>query len=196
MVTTQPHYGSTGSLWKGRLLGLGLLLVAVVVAAVTIPELRSELAGEGTEGTLTISSCETHTKTHYGTHRRSTELKFSCTGSWSAQDGKNGKTAYPDVVVETSSRFESGAKIPVAQVDDTFQQPQDRDPGDDAAILAFCLSLLSFGIYCLLTGFGTRNGPGFTASWQRLPARTVTGPVLGGLVTVGVLAALVCALVL
>lgn len=177
----------------GRLLGLGLLLVATVVAAVTIPELRSELAGEGTEGTLTISSCETHTKTHYGTHRRSTELKFSCTGNWRADDSK---ATYEDVVVETSSRFETGAKIPVIQVDDTFEQPQDRDPGDDAAILAFCLSLLAFGIYCLLTGFGARNGPGPGASWQRLPARTVTGPVLGGLFTLGALGALVCALVL
>jgi hypothetical protein len=193
VVTVQSRHGSTGSLWAGRLLGLGLLLLAAVVAAVTIPELRSELAGEGTDGTLTVSSCETHTKTHYGTHRRSTELKFSCTGNWSAQEGR---ATYQDVVVETSSRFESGAKIPVVQVDDTFEQPQDRDPGDDAAILAFCLSLLAFGIYCLLTGFGTRNGPGFTASWQSLPARTVTGPVLGGLCALGVLAALVCALVL
>jgi hypothetical protein len=177
----------------GRLLGLGLLLVAAVVAAVTIPELRSELAGDGTEGTLTISSCETHTKTHYGTHRRSTELKFSCTGNWSAQDGK---AAYQDVVVETSSRFEAGAKIPVVQVDDTFEQPQDRDPGDDAAILAFCLSVLAFGIYCLLTGFGGRGGPSLTVSWQRLPAQSVTGPVLGGLFALGALAALVCGLVL
>ncbi|WP_128435283.1 hypothetical protein [Streptomyces cyaneus] len=193
MVTVQSRHDNTGSLWAGRLLGLGLLLLAAVVAAVTIPELRSELAGEGTDGTLTVSSCETHTKTHYGTHRRSTELKFSCTGNWSAQEGK---AAYQDVVVETSSRFESGAKIPVVQVDDTFEQPQDRDPGDDAAILAFCLSLLAFGIYCLLTGFGTRNGPGITASWQSLPAQAVTGPVLGGLCTLGVLAALVCALVL
>lgn len=177
----------------GRLLGLGLLLVAAVVAAVTIPELRSELAGDGTEGTLTISSCETHTKTHYGTHRRSTELKFSCTGNWSAQAGK---AAYQDVVVETSSRFEAGSKIPVIQVDDTFEQPQDRDPGDDAAILAFCLSVLACGLYCLLTGFGGRGGPGLAASWQRLPARSVTGPVLGGLFALGALAALVCALVL
>lgn len=193
MVTVQSRHGNTGSLWAGRLLGLGLLLLAAVVAAVTIPELRSELAGEGTDGTLTVSSCETHTKTHYGTHRRSTELKFSCTGNWSAQEGK---ASYQDVVVETSSRFESGAKIPVVQVDDTFEQPQDRDPGDDAAILAFCLSLLAFGIYCLLTGFGTRNGPGITASWQNLPAQPVIGTVLGGLFTLGVLAALVCALVL
>ncbi|MGW1028638.1 hypothetical protein ACWD4J_33975 [Streptomyces sp. NPDC002577] len=172
---------------------MGLLLVAAIVATVTIPELRSELAGEGTEGTLTISSCETHTKTHYGTHRRTTELKFSCTGSWSAQ---NGKSTYEDVTVETSSRFETGARIPVVQVDGTFEQPQDRDPGDDAAILAFCLSLVAFGIYCLLTGFGTRNGPGFGASWQRLPAPTVTGPLLGGVFALGALAALVCGLVL
>lgn len=177
----------------GRLVGLGLLLVAAVVAVVTIPELRSELAGEGTDGTLTVSSCETHTKTHYGTSKRSTQLKFSCTGSWAAEKGG---TTYEDVAVATSSRFETGAKIPVVQVDDTFEQPQDRDPGDDAGILAFCLSLAAFGVYCLLTGFGARNGPGFSASWQRLPARTVTGPVLGGLFTVGALGALVCALVL
>jgi hypothetical protein len=199
VVTTQPSYASTGSLWAGRLVGLGLLLAAVVVAVVTIPELRSELAGEGTEGTLTVSSCDTHTKTHYGTYKRSTELKFSCTGNWTAQDGEDGEdgeTTYQDVEVATSSRFETGAKIPVVQVDDTFEQPQDRDPGDDAAILAFCLSLLAFGTYCLLTGFGARNGPSVTESWQRLPARTITGPLLGGLFTVGALAALVCALVL
>jgi hypothetical protein len=177
----------------GRLVGLGLLLVAAVVAVVTIPELRSELAGEGTDGTLTVSSCETHTKTHYGTRKRSTELKFSCTGSWSAQDSG---TTYEDIAVATTSRFETGAKIPVVQVDDTFETPQDRDPGKDAGILAFCLSLAAFGAYCLLTGFGTRNGPGFAASWQSLPARTVTGPVLGGLFVVGALAALVCGLVL
>ncbi|MGF0169777.1 hypothetical protein ACQF36_04375 [Streptomyces sp. Marseille-Q5077] len=167
--------------------------MAAVVATVTIPELRSELAGDGTEGTLTVSSCKTHTKTHYGTHRRSTELKFSCTGNWSAQDAE---TTYQDVAVETSSRFESGSKIPVVQVDDTFEQPQDRDPGDDAAILAFCLSVLACGIYCLLTGFGGRGGPCLTASWQLLPARSVTGPILGGLFALGALAALVCALVL
>jgi hypothetical protein len=177
----------------GRLVGLGLLLVAAVVAVVTVPELRSELAGEGTDGTLTVSSCETHTKTHYGTRRRSTELKFTCTGSWAAQEEG---TTYQDVVVATSSRFETGAKIPVVQVDDTFETPQDRDPGKDAGILAFCLSLAAFGVYCLLTGFGARNGLGFSASWQRLPARSVTGPVLGGLFVVGALAALVCALVL
>lgn len=193
MVTTQPSYARTGRLWVGRLVGLGALLVTAVVATVTVPELRSELAGEGTDGTLTISSCETHTKTHYGTHRRSTELKFSCTGNWAAQDG--GAT-YKDVVVQTSSRFESGAKIPVVEVDDSFEQPQDRDPGDDAAILAFCLSLLAFGVYCLLTGFGARGGPGLSESWRRLPAATVTGPLLGGLFAVGVLAALVCALAL
>ena len=193
MVTVQARYGCSGSRWVGRLLGLGLLLVAAVVAAVTIPELRSELAGEGTDGILTVSSCETHTKTHYGTHRRTTELKFSCTGTWTAQ---HGGPAYQDVVVQTSSRFETGAKIPVVQVDDTFQQPQDRAPGKDAAILAICLSLLAFGIYCLLTGFGARNGPGLADSWQRLPAPTVTGPVLGGVAAVGVLAALVCSLAL
>ncbi|KPI00657.1 hypothetical protein OK074_5750 [Actinobacteria bacterium OK074] len=193
MVTTQPSYGSTASLWAGRLLGLGLLALAAVVAVVTIPELRSELAGEGTDGTLTISSCETHTKTHYGTRRRSTELQFSCTGSWAAQDG--GRT-YQDVTVGTSSRFEAGTKIPVVQVDDTFEQPQDRDPGKDAAILALCLSLVAFGGYCLLTGFGARNGPGFAASWQRLPAPTVTGPLVGGLFILGILAAVVCAFAL
>lgn len=193
MVTTQPSYGTTGRLWLGRLVGLGALLVAAVVAVVTIPELRSELAGEGTDGTLTVSSCETHTKTHYGTRKRSTELKFSCTGSWAAEKG--GAT-YDDVTVATSSRFETGSKIPVVQVDDTFEQPQDRDPGDDAALLAFCLSLIAFGGYCLLTGFGARNGLGFAASWQRLPARGVTGPLLGGLFVVGLLATLVCALAL
>ncbi|MEU6573385.1 hypothetical protein [Streptomyces sp. NPDC046805] len=164
-----------------------------MIAAVTIPELRSELAGEGTEGAFTVSSCDAHTKTHYGRHRRSTELQFSCTGSWTAQGGN---PTYRDVEVATSSRFESGVKIPVVQVDGTFEQPQDRDPGDDAAILAMCLSLLAAGIYCLLTGFGSRGGPGFAASWKRLPAPTVTGPLVGGLFALGVLAALVCALAL
>ncbi|MFJ1871235.1 hypothetical protein [Streptomyces chartreusis] len=177
----------------GRLIGLGLLLTAAVVAMVTIPELRSELAGEGNEGTLTVSSCEAHTKTHYGTHRRSTELQFSCTGNWTAQ---HDESSYRNVEVDTSSRFEAGSKIPVVQVDDTFEQPQDRDPGDDAAILALCLAMLAAGTYCLLTGFGSRNGPDFTTSWQRLPTPTVTGPLVGGLFTLGVLAALVCAFAL
>ncbi|WP_157902816.1 hypothetical protein [Streptomyces jeddahensis] len=106
---------------------MGLLLAAAAVAAVTIPELRSELVGHGTEGTLTVSSCETHKKIHYGTHRRSTELQFSYTGSWTAHDGE---ATRQDVEVDTSSRFETGAKIPVVHVDDTFAQPQDRDPGD------------------------------------------------------------------
>ncbi|WP_157902815.1 hypothetical protein [Streptomyces jeddahensis] len=56
--------------------------------------------------------------------------------------------------------------------------------------------MLAFGSYCLLTGFGSRNGPGFAASWNSLPAPTVTGPVVGGLFALGILAALVCALVL
>ncbi|MFJ8633081.1 hypothetical protein [Streptomyces sp. NPDC093568] len=193
MATAQPRYASTGSLWLGRLIGLGLLLTAATIATVTIPELRSELSGDGSEGTLTISSCETHTKTHYGTHRRSTELRFSCAGNWTAQKGD---TTYRDVTVNTSSRFDSGAKIPVVQVDDTFELPQDRDPGDDAAILALCLSLLAAGVYCLLTGFGSRNGPGFATSWNSLPATTITGPTIGGLFTLGVLAALVSAFAL
>ncbi|MDF2269989.1 hypothetical protein P2Q00_31870 [Streptomyces coacervatus] len=191
-MSTQPSYRSTGALWLGRLLGLGLILLAAVVAVVTVPELRSELAGEGTDGTLTVSSCEAHTKTRYGTHRRTTELKFSCTGTWTAQSG--GAT-YKDVTVETSSRLENGAKIGVVQADDTFELPEDRAPGKDIAILAFCLSLLTFGIFCLLTGFGTRNGPGLAASWQRLPAQRVAGPALGGLFVIGALTALVCALV-
>ncbi|MGI5458454.1 hypothetical protein ACQEWB_35820 [Streptomyces sp. CA-249302] len=177
----------------GRLVGLGLLLVAAVVATVTIPELRSELAGEGTDGTLTVSSCEVHTKTHYGTHRRSTELKFSCTGTWTAEKG--GAT-HEDVTVATSSRFSSGEKIPVIQVADTFEQPQDRDPGNDAAILGFCLSLVALGTFSLLTGFGARGGPALSASWQNLPARSITGPILGGVFAIGALAALVCALAL
>ncbi|MFH8697594.1 hypothetical protein [Streptomyces chartreusis] len=82
------------------------------------------------------------------------------------------------------------------QVDDTFEEPQDRDPGDDAAILALCLAMLAAGTYCLLTGFGSRNGPGFATSWNSLPARTITGPTLGGLFTLGVLAALVSAFAL
>ncbi|MFC8515121.1 hypothetical protein [Streptomyces sp. NPDC057257] len=192
-MTTQARYGSTGRLWVGRLVGAGLLLAAAVVATVTVPELRSELAGEGTDGTLTVSSCEAHTKTHYGTHRRTTELKFSCTGTWTAEKG--GAT-YEDVTVDTSSRFESGSKIPVIQVDDTFEQPQDRDPGNDAAILAFCLSLAALGAFCLLTGFGARGGPALSTSWQNLPARNITGPLLGGVFAVGALAALVCALAL
>ncbi|WP_442833625.1 hypothetical protein [Streptomyces sp. JW3] len=167
--------------------------MAAVVATVTVPELRSELAGEGTDGTLTVSSCDTHTKTRYGTHRRTTELKFTCTGTWAAQGSG---TTYPDVTVNTSSRFASGVEIPVVQVDDTFEQPQERDPGDDAAILAFCFSLLVFGVFCLLTGFGGRGGPGLSASWQHLPARQVTGPALGGVFVLGVLATLVCALIL
>ncbi|MFE6174408.1 hypothetical protein [Streptomyces sp. NPDC056464] len=172
---------------------MGLLLTATAIATVTIPELRSELAGDGTAGTLTVSSCETHTRTHYGTRRRSSELKFSCTGSWTAQ---HGATSYQNIEVDTSSRFEAGSKIPVVQVEDTFEQPQDRDPGDDAAILALCLSLLASGIFCLLTGFGSRNGPGFTASWNSLPASSITGPLVGGLFTLGILAAAVCAVAL
>ncbi|MFD7388737.1 hypothetical protein ACFV46_09740 [Streptomyces sp. NPDC059852] len=82
------------------------------------------------------------------------------------------------------------------QVDDTFELPQDRDAGDDAAVVALCLSLLAAGVYCLLTGFGARNGLGFAASWRRLPAATVTGPLLGGLFGLGVLAALICAFAL
>ena len=191
MVTTRPSYGSTGVLWVGRLLGLGLVLLAGFVAAVTVPELRSELAGEGTDGTLTVSSCEAHTKTHYGTHRRTTELKFGCTGTWTAQQG--GAT-YKDVTVETSSRLENGAKIDVVQADGTFQLPEDRAPEKDIAILAFCLSLAAFGVFCLLTGFGTRNGPGLAPSWQGLPAQKVLGPVLAGVFAIGALTALVCAL--
>lgn len=172
---------------------MGLLVAAAVIALVTIPELRSELAGDGTTGTLTVSSCQTHTRTHYGAHRRSTELRFSCTGSWTA--GASGNS-YQNIEVDTSARFETGSKIPVVQAGDIFEQPQDRDPGDDAAILALCLSLLACGIFCLLTGFGFRNGPGFTASWNSLPATTVTGPLVAGLFTLGVLAALVCAFAL
>ncbi|MGW1162612.1 hypothetical protein ACWD48_31310 [Streptomyces sp. NPDC002519] len=171
---------------------MGLLLLAAFIAAVTIPKLRSELAGEGTDGTLTVSSCETHKQIHHSTYRRTTELKFSCTGTWTAQ---HGETTYQDVAVTTSSRFETGAKFPVVQVDDTFALPQDRAPGNDAAVLAICLSLLAWGIYCLLTGFGARRGPGFVASWQRLPAPAVTGPLLGGIFALGILAALVCSLV-
>ncbi|MFI9647849.1 hypothetical protein ACIHAA_16325 [Streptomyces sp. NPDC052040] len=159
----------------------------------TIPKLRSELSGEGTDGTLTVSSCETHTTHHHSRYRRTTELKFSCTGTWSAE---RGGATYQDVTVATSSRLETGDKIPAVQVDNTFQQPQDRDPGKDAAFLALCLSLLAFGIHCLLTGFGARGGPGFATSWQRLPAPTVTGPLLGGLFALGLLAALVCSLAL
>ncbi|ALV32949.1 hypothetical protein AS200_13465 [Streptomyces sp. CdTB01] len=191
MVTTQQSYGSTGTLWAGRLLGLGLILLAAVIAAVTVPELRGELAGEGTDGTLTVSSCEVHTKPHYGTRRRTTELKFGCTGTWKAHSGG---AAYEDVTVETSSRLESGAKIDVVQADDTFELPEDRAPGKDIAILAFCLSLLTFGIFCLLTGFGTRNGPGLAASWQRLPGGNATGYALGGVFAVGAVTALACAL--
>lgn len=195
MVTSPAHRPSSAALWTGRLIGLGAVLAAILIAAVAIPELRSELAGEGTEGTLTVSSCEAHTKTRYGggSHRRSTELRFNCAGTWTAQ---HGDLSYEDVEVDTSSRFETGSKIPVIQVDDTFELPQDRDPGDDAAVIALCLSLLAAGAYCLLTGFGARNGLGFAASWHRLPAATVTGPVLGGLFGLGLLTALICALAL
>ncbi|WP_147998995.1 hypothetical protein [Streptomyces sp. uw30] len=172
---------------------MGLLLAAAVIAAVTIPELRGELAGDGIDGTLTVSSCEAHTKTHYGTHGRSTELRFRCAGSWTAQ---HSGTSYQNIEVDTSSRFEAGSNIPVVQVGDMFELPQDRDPGENAAILALCLSLLASGAFCLLTGFGARNGPGLAASWQRLPSPTITGPLVGGLFTLGVLAALVCAFAL
>ncbi|TQJ90394.1 hypothetical protein FBY22_1176 [Streptomyces sp. SLBN-31] len=191
MVTTQQSYASTRALWTGRLLGLGLILLAAVIAAVTVPELRSELAGEGTDGTLTVSSCEVHTKPHYGTRRRTTELKFGCTGTWTAHKGG---AAYEDVTVETSSRLENGSKIDVVQADGTFTLPEDRAPGKDIAILAFCLSLLTFGALCLLTGFGTRNGPSLAASWQRLPGGNVTGYALGGVFIVGAVTALACAL--
>jgi hypothetical protein len=192
VVTTQPSY-STGRLWAGRLLGLGFVLLAALVATVTVPELRSELAGEGTKGTLTVSSCESHTTTRYRKHRRTTQLKINCTGTWAADDGKS---TYDQAAVETSSRLETGTKIPVIKVDDTFEQPQDRAPGKDIAILALCLSLLAFGAYCLLTGFGVRNGPDVASSWQRLPARGVTGLILGALFIAGVLGVLVGAFIL
>ncbi|MFI8233128.1 hypothetical protein ACIGDI_30295 [Streptomyces sp. NPDC085900] len=190
-MTTQQSYASARALWVGRLLGLGLILLAAVIAAVTVPELRSELAGEGTDGTLTVSSCEVHTKPHYGTRRRTTELKFGCTGTWTA---RSGGTTYEDVTVETSSRLESGAKIDVVQADGTFTLPEDRAPAKDIAILAFCLALLTFGTFCLLTGFGTRNGPGLAASWQRIPGGNVTGYALGGVFVAGAVTALACAL--
>ncbi|MGW2833543.1 hypothetical protein [Streptomyces sp. NPDC001286] len=190
-MTTQQSYASARALWVGRLLGLGLILLATVIAAVTVPELRSELAGEGTDGTLTVSSCEVHTKPHYGTRRRTTELKFGCTGTWTA---RSGGTTYEDVTVETSSRLESGAKIDVVQADGTFTLPEDRAPAKDIAILAFCLALLTFGTFCLLTGFGTRNGPGLAASWQRIPGGNWTGYALGGVFVVGAVTALACAL--
>ncbi|MFF4909672.1 hypothetical protein ACFY2T_32980 [Streptomyces sp. NPDC001260] len=190
-MTTQQSYASARALWVGRLLGLGLILLAAVIAAVTVPELRSELAGEGTDGTLTVSSCEVHTKPHYGTRRRTTELKFGCTGTWTAHSGG---TTYEDVAVETSSCLESGAKIDVVQADDTFTLPEERAPGKDIAILAFCLSLLTFGTFCLLTGFGTRNGPGLATSWQRIPGGNAARYALGGVFVVGAVTALACAL--
>ncbi|MEV5599084.1 hypothetical protein [Streptomyces sp. NPDC052496] len=86
-----------------------------------------------------------------------------------------------DATVETEAKFEPGKHLAVQKTDHGFVMIDEQWIWRSLAIVGVSMCTVVAGVFCLLTGFGTRRGPALREAWRRVPGGAVVRAVLVGL---------------
>ncbi|OKI07136.1 hypothetical protein A6A06_36145 [Streptomyces sp. CB02923] len=174
----------------GRVVGAGLVLAGLFFGGMTAKDMGYANGHRGDAGTLTVQECRTQFDRVGSSRHRHARPVVTCTGAF--QDDEGG-AAVEDATVETGAKFEPGKQLAVQKTDYKFVMIEEQWIWRSLAIVGVSVCAIVAGLFCLLTGFGTRRGPGFRDAWHRVPGGTVVRAVLagaGGLAALGAAAAL------
>ncbi|MFD7663432.1 hypothetical protein [Streptomyces sp. NPDC059788] len=174
----------------GRIVGAGLVLAGLFFGGLTAKDMGYANGHKGETGTLTVQECRTHFDRVGSSRHRHARPVDTCTGTFRAD--RDGATV-EDATVETGAKFEPGKQLAVQKTDYKFVMIDEQWIWRSLAIVCVSVCAIVAGLFCLLTGFGTRRGPGLRAAWGRMPGGTVVRAVLagvGGLAALGAAAAL------
>ncbi|WP_159393898.1 hypothetical protein [Streptomyces sp. NRRL F-5755] len=145
---------------------------------------------KGDAGTLIVQECRTQFERVGSSRHRHARPVDTCTGTFRAD---RGGAAVEDATVETPAKFEPGTELGVQKTDHRFVVIDEQWIWRSLAIVCVAVCAVVAGLFCLLTGFGSRRGPGVREAWRRVPGGVVVRYVLagvGGLAALGVGAAL------
>ncbi|MFH8408065.1 hypothetical protein ACH4FX_25185 [Streptomyces sp. NPDC018019] len=174
----------------GRVVGAGLVLAGLFFGGMTAKDMGYPNGHKGDAGTLTVRECRTQFERVGSSRHRHARPVDTCTGTFRAD---RGGAAVEDATVETAAKFEPGTELAVQQTEYKFVMIDEQWIWRSLAIV--CVSVCAFvaGLFCLLTGFGGRRGPGFREAWRAVPGGATVRRVLavaGGLAALGAGAAL------
>ncbi|MFH9423577.1 hypothetical protein [Streptomyces sp. NPDC017529] len=170
----------------GRVVGAGLVLAGLFFGGVTAKDMGYENGHKGEAGTLTVRECRTEFDRVGSSRHRYTRPVDVCTGAFRADAG--GVTV-EDATVETTAKFEAGKQLAVQKTDYRFVMIDEQWVWRSLAIVCVSVCALVAGLFCLLTGFGSRRGPKFRDAWRRMPGGAAARVVLAGVGGLVVLAA-------
>ncbi|MFI0262694.1 hypothetical protein ACH4OW_27070 [Streptomyces sp. NPDC017056] len=143
----------------------------------TAKDMGYENGHKGTAGTLTVREC--HTEFHRvgsSRHRHARPVDI-CAGTFHADEG--GVTV-EDATVEAAAKFEPGKQLAVQKTDYRFVMIDEQWVWRSLALVCVSACALVAGLFCLLTGFGSRRGPKFREAWRRVPGGAAVRVVLAG----------------
>ncbi|MEU7229848.1 hypothetical protein [Streptomyces chrestomyceticus] len=189
----------------GRGVGAGLVLAGLFFGGMTAKDMGYANGHRGDAGTLTVQDCRTQFDRVGSSRHRHARPVVSCTGTFRGdredrngredrndRNGRDGSTV-EDATVETGAKFEPGKQLAVQKTDHKVVLIDEQWIWRSLAIVCVSLCALVAGVFCLLTGFGARRGPGFRDAWRRVPGGTAARAALagtGGLAALGAGAAL------
>ncbi|KAA6213634.1 hypothetical protein CP973_30990 [Streptomyces albofaciens JCM 4342] len=169
----------------GRVVGAGLVLAGVFFGGMTAADMRYPNGHKGDAGTLTVRECRTQfERVGSSRHRHARPVDF-CAGTFRAD---RDDTAVEDATVETPAKFEPDTELAVQKTDYRFVMIDEQWIWQSLAIVCVAVCAVVAGLFCLLTGFGGRRGPGFRDAWRRVPGGMVVrcAPAgVGGLAALG-----------
>lgn len=174
----------------GRVVGAGLVLAGLFFGGMTAKDMGCPNGHKGDAGTLTVQDCRTQFDRVGSSRHRHARPVVTCTGTF--RGDRDGSTV-EDATVETGAKFEPGKHLAVQKTDHKFVLIDEQWFWQSLAIVCVSVCALVAGVFCLLTGFGARRGPGVREAWHRVPGGAAVRAVLaaiGGLAALGAGAAL------
>ncbi|MFH8350005.1 hypothetical protein [Streptomyces sp. NPDC018045] len=180
----------------GRVVGADLVLAGLFFGGMTAKDLGYANGHRGDAGTLTVKECRTQFDRVDSSRHRHARPVVTCSGTFRGDRGDRGDrggAAVEDATVDTGAKFEPGKRLAVQKTDYRLVMMDERWTWRSAAIVCVSVCALVAGLFCLLTGFGTRRGPGFREAWCRVPGGPVVRAVpvgVGGPAALGAGAAL------
>ncbi|OKI07135.1 hypothetical protein A6A06_36140 [Streptomyces sp. CB02923] len=196
----------------GRVTGLVLVLLGVMVCVISAREAALAVGYSGTGGTYTVEECHERYTAAGGSGRHGSRT-ITCTGTFRADrdsgsggssadqgqdqgsgttDRNSGGRGNPFGTFHPGTVYPPGARVPVQSGDGgTYVAAGWEQAWGDVAGVFVSLPVLAAGAFCLLTGFGARWGRSFGDSWDGLPGGAVLRPLLLSVAGIGILGAAV-----
>ncbi|MFJ4716069.1 hypothetical protein [Streptomyces sp. NPDC088785] len=181
----------------GRLVGAGIVVVALFFGGYFAWEGLYAAGVRGTHGELKVDKCVTTYERHRTHGHYRTRRSYDCHGTFTSDDGG---TKDPDAVLDTETRRTAGETVAVTRAGGAVSAGRDfdyvlsdaRHAGFDFAAACALLIGVALGVFCTVTGYfpGRRCQVSYQEAW-RASARGATRPVVLALGAAGALGALV-----